>query len=41
MKSSQVPFLPGIGAVFVSAITFSLYGQFALAFEADLSKSTR
>ena len=29
MKSSQVPFLPlGIGAVFVSAITFSLYGQF-------------
>ena len=29
MKSSQVPFLPlGIGAVFVSAISFSLYGQF-------------
>ena len=29
MKSSQVPFLPlGIGAVFVSAITFLLYGQF-------------
>ena len=28
MKSSQVPFLPlGIGAVFVSPITFSLYGQ--------------
>ena len=28
MKCSQVPFLPlGIGAVFVSAITFSLYGQ--------------
>ena len=29
MKSSQVPFLPlGIASVFVSAITFSLYGQF-------------
>jgi Di-haem oxidoreductase, putative peroxidase len=29
MKSSQVPFLPlGIAAVFVAAITFSLYGQF-------------
>jgi CxxC motif-containing protein (DUF1111 family) len=28
MKCSQVPFLPlGIGAVFVCAITFSLYGQ--------------
>jgi hypothetical protein len=39
MKSSQVPFLP-LGIAFVSAITFSLYGQF-LAFEADLSRSTR